>query len=122
MTRVRVQRISSVPDPLTGMPSKQIELVELRERGQVNQFAGTEEGRVIQGIISQFQSMGFVPQVREMGFAKIVMVLTETEYDMLGVRLDVNETYELEIRNGSVSKEVHRRNVRVNSRQEVAAP
>ena len=103
MTRVRVQRISSVPDPLTGMPSKQIELVELRERGQVNQFAGTEEGRVIQGIISQFQSMGFVPQVREMGFAKIVMVLTETEYDMLGMRLDVNETYELEIRNGSLS-------------------
>ena len=103
MTRVRVQRISSVPDPLTGMPSKQIELVELRERGQVNQFSGTEEGRVIQGIISQFQSMGFVPQVREMGFAKIVMVLTETEYDMLGVRLDVNETYELEIRNGSLS-------------------
>jgi len=103
MTRVRVQRISSVPDPLTGMPSKQIELVELRERGQVNQFAGTDEWRVIQGIISQFQSMGFVPQVREMGFAKIVMVLTETEYDMLGVRLDVNEIYELEIRNGSLS-------------------
>ena len=103
MTRVRVQRISSVPDPLTGMPSKQIELVEMRERGQVNQFGGTEEGRVIQGIISQFQSMGFVPQVREMGFAKIVMVLTETEYDMLGVRLDVNETYELEIKNGSLS-------------------
>ena len=103
MTRVRVQRISSVPDPLSGMPSKQIELVELRERGQANQFAGTEEGRVIQGIISQFQSMGFVPQVREMGFAKIVMVLTETEYDMLGMRLDVNETYELEIRNGSLS-------------------
>ena len=47
--------------------------------------------------------MGFVPQVREMGFAKIVMVLTETEYDMLGMRLDVNETYELEIRNGSLS-------------------
>jgi len=32
-----------------------------------------------------------------------VMVLTETEYDMLGMRLDVNETYELEIRNGSLS-------------------
>ncbi len=103
MTRVRVQRISSVPDPITGMPSKQIELVELRERGQTSQFAGSEEGRVIQGIISQFQSMGFVPQVREMGFAKIVMVLTETEYDMLGMRLDVNEIYELEIRNGSLS-------------------
>ncbi len=103
MTRVRVQRINSVPDPVTGLPSKQIELVGVRERGQANQFPASEEGRVIQGIISQFQSMGFVPQVREMGFAKIVMVLTETEYDMLGIRLDVNETYELEIRNGSLT-------------------
>ena len=103
MTRVRVQRISSVPDPLSGLPAKQIELVEVRERGQMSQFTGSEEGRVIQGIITQFQSMGFVPQVREMGFSKITMVLTETEYDMLGVRLDVNEVYELEIRNGSLT-------------------
>src|SRR5256712_11537276 len=99
MTRVRVQRISSVPDPLTGMPSKQIELVELRETGQVNQFAGTDEARVIQGIMSQLQSMSFVPQVREMGFAQIVLVLTETGSKMLRVRLDFNEICELEIRN-----------------------
>ncbi len=103
MTKVKVQRISSVTDPLTGLPAKQIELVEVRERGQMSQFAGSEEGRVIQGIITQFQSMGFVPQVREMGFSKVTMVLTETEYDMLGVRLDVNEVYELEIRNGSLT-------------------
>src|SRR5216117_2268472 len=99
MTRVRVQRISSVPDPLTGMPSKQIELVELRERGQVNQFAGKEEGRVIQGIISQFQSMSFFPQVRELGFAKIVMFLTEREYVFFFKQKTAYEIYELEIRN-----------------------
>jgi len=103
MTRVKVQRISGVTDPLTGLPAKQIELVEVRERGQVSQFSGSEEGRMISGIITQFQSMGFVPQVREMGFSKVTMVLTETEYDMLGVRLDVNEVYELEIRNGSLT-------------------
>jgi len=103
MTRVRVQRISSVPDPITGQPAKQIELVEVRERGQVSQFPGSEEGRVVQGIITQFQSMGFVPQVREIGFAKVTMVLTEIEYDMLGIRLDVNEVYELEIKNGSLT-------------------
>ncbi len=103
MTKVKVQRISSVTDPLTGLPAKQIELVEVRERGQMSQFGGSEEGRVIQGIITQFQSMGFVPQVREMGFSKVTMVLTETEYDMLGVRLDVNEVYELEIKNGSLT-------------------
>jgi hypothetical protein len=47
--------------------------------------------------------MGLVPQVREIGFAKVTMILTETEYDMLGMRLDVNEVYELDIRNGSLS-------------------
>jgi hypothetical protein len=31
------------------------------------------------------------------------MTLTESEYDMLGMRLDVNEIYELEIKNGSLS-------------------
>jgi len=31
------------------------------------------------------------------------MTLTESEYDMLGMRLDVNEIYELDIRNGSIT-------------------
>ncbi len=103
MTKVKVQRISSVTDPLTGLPAKQIELVELRERGRMESYPATDEGKVVQNIISQFQSMGFIPQLREMAFAKITMVLTETEYDMLGVRLDVNEVYELEIKNGSLT-------------------
>jgi hypothetical protein len=103
LTRVRVHRISSVTDPLTGLPAKQIELVEVRERGRMEGIPGTDEGRVIQGIITQFQSMGFMPQVRELGFSKVTMVLTETEYDMFGIRLDVNEVYELEIKNGALA-------------------
>jgi hypothetical protein len=103
MARVKVNRISSVTDPLTGLPAKQIELVEVRDVRRPDQFQATDEGRVIQGMLSQLQSMGFIPQVREMGFAKVTMVLTETEYDMLGMRLDVNEVYELEIRNGSLT-------------------
>ncbi len=103
MTNVKVQRISSVTDPLTGLPAKQIELVEVRERGRMDPHTSTDEGKVVQNIISQFQSMGFMPQLREMAFAKITMVLTETEYDMLGIRLDVNEVYELEIKNGSLT-------------------
>jgi hypothetical protein len=31
------------------------------------------------------------------------MVLTESEYDMLGMRLDVNDIHELEIKNGSLT-------------------
>ncbi|MDV3243838.1 MAG: arcadin 1 [Nitrososphaerales archaeon] len=103
MAKVRVNRISSVTDPSTGMPAKQIELVEVRDSRRMEAFAAGDEGRVIQGMLSQLQSMGLVPQMRELGFAKVTMILTETEYDMLGMRLDVNEIYELDIRNGSLS-------------------
>jgi hypothetical protein len=103
MAKVRVNRISSVTDPLTGLPAKQIELVEVRDSRRVEPFSQSEEGRVLQGMLSQLQTMGLMPQLRDVGFAKVVMILTETEYDMFGMRLDVNETYELDIRNGSLT-------------------
>ncbi len=102
MAKVKVNRISSVTDPLTGLPAKQIELVEVRDSRRPEAFPPSDEGRVIQGMVSQLQSMGLMPQLRDMGFAKVTMILTETEYDMLGMRLDVNEIYELEIRNGAL--------------------
>ena len=102
MAKVRVNRISSVTDPLTGMPAKQIELVEVRDARRPEGFPRNDEGQVIQGMISQLQSMGLMPQMRDIGFSKVTMILTETEYDMLGMRLDVNEVYELEIRNGGI--------------------
>ena len=103
MARVKVNRISSITDPLTGQPAKQIELVEVRDVRRQEGFPPSDEGRVIQGMLSQLQSLGLVPQVRDIGFSKVTMNLTETEYDMLGMRLDVNEVYDLDIRNGSLS-------------------
>lgn len=102
MAKVKVNRISSVTDPLTGLPAKQIELVEVRDSRRPDSFPPSDEGRVIQGMVSQLQSMGLVPQLRDVGFSKVTMILTETEYDMLGIRLDVNEVYELEIRNAGL--------------------
>lgn len=102
MAKVKVNRISSVADPLSGLPAKQIELVEVRDVRRPEAFPGSDEGRVIQGMVSQLQSMGLMPQMRDVGFAKVTMILSETEYDMLGMRLDVNEVYELEIRNGGM--------------------
>jgi len=99
MVKVRVHRISSVTEPLTGMPAKQIELVEVKQRGS-QAFGMGDEGRMVQGMVNQLQSMGLVPQIREMVFPKITMVLTESEYDMFGMRLDVNDIYDLEIKNG----------------------
>lgn len=103
MGKVKVSRISGVTDPLTGLPAKQIELVEVRDARRPEMFPSSDEGRVVQGMVSQLQSMGLMPQIRELGYSKIIMTLTESEYDMLGMRLDVNEIYELEIRNGSIT-------------------
>ena len=103
MARVKVNRISSVTDPLTGLPAKQIELVEVREARRQEVFPQSDEGRVLQGMLSQLQTMGLIPQMRDLGFSKVTMILTETEYDMLGIRLDVNELYDLDIRNGSLA-------------------
>jgi Arcadin 1 len=102
MVQVRVYRISSVTEPLSGLPAKQIELVEVKQRGAQPYGAG-DEGRMVQNMVNQLQSMGLVPPVREMVFPKVTMVLTEGEYDMLGIRLDVNDVYDLEIKNGNIS-------------------
>jgi hypothetical protein len=103
MGRVKVNRISGVTDPLTGMPAKQIELVEIRDSRRPDMFPASDEAKVVQGMISQLQSMGLMPQIRELGYSKVTMTLTESEYDMLGMRLDVNEIYDLDIRNGSLT-------------------
>jgi Arcadin 1 len=103
MGKVKVSRISGVTDPLTGLPAKQIELVEVRDVRAPQVYPAGEEARVVQGMVSQLQSMGLMPQIREMGFSKVIMTLTESEYDMLGMRLDVNEVYELDIRDGSLT-------------------
>jgi hypothetical protein len=103
MARVKVSRISGVTDPLTGLPAKQIELVEVRDSRRPDSFPSSDEARVVQGMVSQLQTMGLMPQIRELGYSKVIMTLTESEYDMLGMRLDVNEVYELDIRNGSLT-------------------
>ena len=103
MGKVKVSRISGVTDPLTGLPAKQIELVEIRDSRRPEMFPSSDEGRMVQGMVSQLQSMGLMPQIRDLGSSKVIMTLTESENDMLGMRLDVNEVYELEIRNGSLT-------------------
>lgn len=90
-------------DPFTGLPAKQIELVEVRQRSGGQVYGMGEENRMVQNMVSQLQSMGLMPQVREVAFPKVTMVLTESEYDMFGLRLDVNEVYELEIKGGGIS-------------------
>jgi CTP:phosphocholine cytidylyltransferase-like protein len=104
MVQVKVHRISSVTDPFTGSPAKQIELVEVRQRSSAQMYgAAGDENRLVQNMVSQLQGMGLMPQGRELAYPKITMVLTESEYDMFGIRLDVNEIYELDIKGGAIA-------------------
>jgi len=106
MVLVRVHRVSSIRDPETGRFGKLIELVEERRisRQPVRIVGAPEESviaqRMIQDLLHQFQSMGFLPSI---GLRpKMTLFLTEEEYELLGVKLDVNEVYELEFKDGVI--------------------
>jgi len=102
-TKVRVNRISSITDPETGQPGKQIELVEVRPKAQFGIYGREDETRLIKSIISQLQSMGLFPAMPQLVSPKIILFLTETEYEMLGIRFEVNEIYDLHLKDGTIT-------------------
>ncbi|MBI2184329.1 MAG: arcadin 1 [Thaumarchaeota archaeon] len=105
MTKIRIYRVTSVNDPETGRPGKQVELVEIRPKGLQPMFPGVgeDEAKLVKNIVSQFQSMGIFPQIREMMVPKITLFLTEEEYDLLGIRFEVNDIYDLIMKDGSLT-------------------
>ncbi len=108
MVLVRVHRVSSIKDPETGRYGKVIELVEeKRIQTQPVKISGVPQESVfihsmIQDLTSYLQSLGFTSLGATMK-PKMTLFLTEEEYEMLGVKLDVNEVYELEFRNGTIT-------------------
>lgn len=98
MVRVRVQRIESIRDP-EGNLGKRIELVE--ERPMPRGFAirpATEEGRMVQDVVQALQQqMPIMGAPGSIAFPKIVLFLTEEEYDQLSITFDVNQIYEVEL-------------------------
>ncbi len=105
MTRVRVFRVTAYTDPDTGRPGKVVELVEVRSTYQQStRGVITEEfvmaQQLFQSLVSQLQSMGFMPIQRDRFLPKIVLYLTEEEYERLGVRFEVNEEFELVMEEG----------------------
>jgi len=104
---VKVQRITSYTDPETMRPGKIIELVEVRRGGGVQSFGVGEESimvqRLLQSAMLQLQSMGLMPPLRENIYPKMILYMTEDEYDMLNVKLEVNEVYEVSFRDGAIT-------------------
>lgn len=103
MVKVKVFKISSVNDPETAQPGKQIELVEVRSRATPPFITsgGEDEAKLVKGIIGQFQQMGLFPVGREIMIPKITLFLTEDEYDLLGVRFEVNDTFDFMMKDGA---------------------
>jgi hypothetical protein len=104
MVLVKVLRVTSITDPETGLPGRQIELVEHRQRQIAPRaYGGSGDMAFVQNIISQLQSTGLFPQVREITLPKIILYLKEDEYSMLGIDFDVNELYEITMKDGTIS-------------------
>jgi hypothetical protein len=99
MFRVRVNKIESSRD-LDGNLGKRIELVEEREVSAFVVRPPTEEAKMAQDILQALQQqMPFLPQRTQFAIPKVLLFLTEQEYDDLGIEFDVNQIYEVTLEN-----------------------
>jgi hypothetical protein len=95
--RVIVQRIESIKDP-AGNLGKRVELVE---ENVVPSFAirpPSEEGRMVQDVFRALQQqMPIFGGKAQFNSPKIILFLTEQEYEALDVKFDVNQIYDIEL-------------------------
>jgi hypothetical protein len=100
--RVRVNKIESTRD-VDGNLGKRIELLEEREVNPYIVRPQTDEAKMAQDIMQALQTqMPFLPQRTQMATPKIILFLTEQEYDSLGITFDVNQVYEVVLENQGI--------------------
>jgi hypothetical protein len=104
VTRVRVQKIESIKDP-EGNLGKRIELIEDRVIPRFAVRPATEEARMIQEVMKNLQQQlpMLANQTTQLVLPKMILFLTENEYEKLGIGFDVNQIYELELSGQSIS-------------------
>ena len=102
MFRVRVNKIESIRD-VDGNLGKRIELIEDRRVPQMVIRPQTEEAKVVQDMLQTLQQQMPIFQGRvDLTIPKIILFLTEQEYEMLGIEFDVNQIYEVRLENQTV--------------------
>jgi hypothetical protein len=95
MFKVRVNKIESIRD-VDGNLGKRIELLEEREIGNYVMRPQTDEAKMVQDVLTALQQqMPMFPQRQQMGVPKIILFLTESECDSLGITFDVNQVYDV---------------------------
>jgi hypothetical protein len=102
MFRVRVNKIESTRD-LDGNLGKRIELVEERDISPFVVRPQSDEAKMAQDIMQVMQQqMPFLQQRSQLAIPKILLFLTEQEYDDLGIDFDVNQVFEVTLENQSI--------------------
>jgi hypothetical protein len=102
MFKVRVNKIESTRD-VDGNLGKRIELIEEREISPYVLRPQTDEAKVVQDVLQALQTqMPMFPQRTQLSVPKILLFLTEQEYDDLGIDFDVNQVYEVDLENQSI--------------------
>jgi hypothetical protein len=102
MFRVRVNKIESIRD-VDGNLGKRIELIEDRRVPQMVIRPQTEEAKVVQDVLQTLQQqMPMFSGRVDLAVPKIILFLTEQEYEMLGINFDVNQIYEIGLENQAV--------------------
>jgi len=102
MFRVRVNKIESIRD-LDGNLGKRIELLEEREIPRFAVRPQTEEAQVVQDVLQALQQQMPMFQSRtQFAIPKIILFLTEQEYESLGIEFDVNQVYDITLENQAI--------------------
>jgi len=100
--RVRVHKIESSRD-LDGNLGKRIELVEERGASPFVVRPQTEEAKMAHEVLQALQQqMPIFPQRTQFAIPKILLFLTEQEYDSLGINFDVNQVYDVALEDQSI--------------------
>ncbi|MBS7605196.1 MAG: arcadin 1 [Candidatus Bathyarchaeia archaeon] len=95
--RVRVHRIESYRD-LDGNLGKRIELVQEEASPKFIIRPESEEARVVQDMLRVLQQQIPLFNIQsQITMPKIILFLTEREYEELGVDFDVNRVYEVDL-------------------------
>ena len=103
MFRVRVNKIESIRD-LDGNLGKRIELVEERKIPGFVVRPRTEEAKMVQDVLQAVQQqLPMVPASRQFTIPKVILFLTEQEYESLDIDFDVNQVYDITLANQAVS-------------------
>lgn len=102
MFRVRVNKIESIRD-IDGNLGKRIELIEERQIPRFVVRPQTEEAKVAQDVLQALQQqLPIFPTKAQLTIPKIILFLTEQEYERLDIDFDVNQVYEITLENQTI--------------------